>query len=240
MAVVAYSFCEPLPLSDPAYDELVKQVRATYPRACITMIDRINNAPLTQNYEDKKLELAAKGAPVTEYTVYHGTAERNVESICRSGFLPSKGRVMALGFGIYFAKNFSYSHAYAPPADEFLADKQSYIFVCKILPGRIAPALANQYPPYGMDSRADSTEKPSIFAIPDPHQMLPVYLVRFAKEAETPLALTPEAVPLTEDRVLTDKEARRLMNSLGAKVRQIENRQKQKKTKNDVIIPRPN
>jgi hypothetical protein len=240
MAVVAYSFCEPLPLSDPAYDELVKQVRETYPRACITMIDRINNATLAQNYEEKRRQLLEKGAPVAEYTVYHGTAERNVESICRSGFLPSKGRVMALGFGIYFAKNFSYSHDYAPPADEFIADKQSYIFVCKILPGRIAPALANQYPPHGMDSRADNPEKPTIFAIPDPHQMLPVYLVRFAKEAETPLALIPEAVPLTEDRPLTDKEARRLMNSLGAKVRQIENRQKKKKTKEDVIIPRPN
>jgi hypothetical protein len=228
--ITAYSNCEPLPLSDPAYDEISKGVRASWPQACITMIDRISIPHLHGAYEDwrKQLEQMEKEkkddihvAPISrEFTAYHGTREVNVESICKNGFQPAEGKVMAYGYGIYFAKNFSMSWNYSGQEQD--ETKMSYIFVCKLLPGRIQAGQANTKPSSGYHSRADMPSAPNIFAIPEVHMMIPEYLVRFSKRSEMgPLASSTGYIP--------DEKA--MLKRLKDSVRRIETAEKKKATK---------
>jgi hypothetical protein len=258
--ITAYSNCEPLPLSDPAYDEISRGIRASWPNACITMIDRITIPPLRNAYEAwrKKLEeMEARDArkakldemlkPSTlesgtyghwhtqqelqtatlsqdyskkitrEFTAYHGTKETHVESICKRGFDPAKGKTMAHGYGIYFASQFRTSWAYTgTEADD---SKMSYIFVCKLLPGRIQTGQANAKPPPGFHSRADFPSAPTIFAIPEDYMMIPEYLVRFSKRSEMVSTANPTGYLPDEKMML-----RRLKESL----RRIETAEKKK------------
>jgi hypothetical protein len=188
--ISSYSNCKPLSTSDPAYDEISKGIRQSWPNACITMIDTIDIPHLRTKYEKwrETLRTLAKDGEVldTEYTAYHGTKARYVEDICRGGFNPDKGRVMAYGYGIYFATNFSMSWHFTDTADEL---EMSYIFICKLLPGRIQPtSTASQPPQANYHSQANNPRQPTVFAIPSHEMMIPEYLVRFSKKAETPVA----------------------------------------------------
>lgn len=177
----AFPNCTPLPLSDPDYDRLSKLVRESYPRACITMIDRITIPQAQKAYEEWLSNFSEKA----QYTVFHGTKFANVASICQHSFQPSEGKVMAYGYGCYFAKYFAYSHTYTDSASTTTEDsKMSYVFVCSILPGRIAHGIPNKMPPSGFDSCANNPASPTIFAIPQACMMIPRFLIRFSKEAE--------------------------------------------------------
>lgn len=217
--VISYSNCQPLSLSDPAYDEIVKGIRETWPKACITMIDKIDIPHSRVAYEEWRKTLKVMSYE-KEYIAYHGTKAENVESICKNGFLPESGRVMAYGYGIYFAKNFSLSYSYTNTERDEL--EMSYIFVCKLLPGYIAPGMANQLPPDGFHSRADFPDSPNIFAIPKPSMMIPEYLVRFHKKSETSYSEPFLAGNLTE---------KQLKAQLAATVKQIEAREKKRASK---------
>jgi len=170
------------------YQTIVDGVRASWPRACITMIDRVTIPQVRSAYEEWRKQLETLQAatnfitPVTrEFTAYHGTSAEHIESICKNGFTPSKGVTMAYGFGIYFGSTFRTSWNYARKTDDA---EMNYIFICKLLPGKIAPGAANQDPPPGFHSHGDFPTAPTIFAIPHAKMMIPEYLVRFSKSAE--------------------------------------------------------
>jgi hypothetical protein len=181
MTTTAFPNCTPLSVSDPDYDRLSKLVRESYPRACITMIDRITIPHAQEAYEEWRNKVSDK----TEYTVFHGTRFANVASICQHNFQPSEGRIMAYGFGIYFAKHFAYSWSFTDsiPTDEEDSN-MSYIFVCNILPGTFTQGTVNRQPPPGYDSQVNALPDPFIFAIPQACMMIPRFLIRFSKEAE--------------------------------------------------------
>lgn len=181
MATTAFLNCTPLSLSDPEYDRLSKLVRESYPRACITMIDRITIPQAQEAFEEWRNKVSHK----TEYTVFHGTRFANVASILMHNFQPSEGRIMAYGYGNYFAKHFGYSWSFTDSISTNQEDSNmSYIFVCNILPGRFCRGTPNANPPTGFDSQVDFPESPTIFAIPESHMMIPRFLIRFSKEAE--------------------------------------------------------
>jgi hypothetical protein len=239
--IPSYSFCTPLPVGDPEYSKITQTVLQSYPRACITMIDRYENPEIRQAYEtwrkilqglqEKRVdeEKVYKGGFVTErpldheFTVYHGTKQQYVEGICKNGFRPEAGRVMAYGFGIYFATNFSTSWAYTNQGAED-RDPMSYIFICKILPGRIETPAANQRPSAGYHIRADNPGAPNIFAIPDPQMMIPEYLVRFHKVSEATYVAPPPT--LAPGHLMTEKEMAREAKRLAATVKKLERKSK--------------
>jgi hypothetical protein len=169
--------------------------------------------------------LGKSNIPITkEYTVYHGTKGQNVENICKNGFEPSKGKVMALGYGIYFASSFGYSWAYT--GEEQDDTKLSHIFICAILPGKTAHGRSNQPPPKGYDSQVNDVTNPSIFAIPEKYMMIPQYLVRFSKRAErVPLA------PAAASDTLDPKEEKRILNQMRATLKKIETAEKKRSSK---------
>lgn len=234
--IPSYSFCTPLPVGDPEYSKITQTVLHSYPRACITMIDRYDNPKIRQEYETwrkmlQNLQVAHQANQTNlfirpydyEFTVYHGTKQQYVESICKNGFRPEAGRAMAYGFGIYFATNFSTSWAYTNQGAED-RDPMSYIFICKILPGRIETPAANQRPSTGYHSRADTPSAPSIFAIPDPQMMIPEYLVRFHKNSEA--TYVAPTVTLPPGGLMTEKEMAREAKRLAATVKKLEKKSK--------------
>jgi hypothetical protein len=180
MSYIQYSNTEPLSTSDPVYDSITKLVLASYPKACICMIDTITTPEPIQRYSAFKEKSGFK-----EYTVYHGTSRKNVESIITNGFVPQKAKVCAYGIGIYFAKDFSFSWGYAD-AQETEIDPMSYIFICKILPGPVCLGSSNAIAPKGFSQgNSQHADTATIFSIPNAEQMLPCYLVRFHKLSET-------------------------------------------------------
>ena len=217
MSIVNFTNTVPLPLSDAMYDTLVKTVLASYPRACIVMIDKVQIPEVNADYERKQAEF---GSASQEFSLWHGTREANVESICTSGFQPQKGRTMAYGDGIYFAKEFAYSWHYAK--DEFRLENQtdlSYIFLGKVLPGRVYASQGHRGPaPQGYDSCANTDQ--SIFAIPQAAQMKPEYLIRFHKRSETSVATPLRRVEHAEelDEAEMEKRVAKMMRSVKSKI----------------------
>lgn len=219
--IPSYSFCTPLPVGDPEYSKITELVLKSYPRACITMIDKYENPKLREAYEGWREELRAQHYD-QEYTVYHGTRQQCVEGICKRGFLPEAGRVMAQGFGIYFAAHFGTSWNYTNTGAED-KDPMSYIFICKILPGRIDVALADRKPSPGYHSRADNPAGPKVFAIPEGRMMIPEYLVRFHKISEVTYEKPVTVLP---GFLMTEKGLAREAKRLAASVRKLERKSK--------------
>jgi hypothetical protein len=182
--IIQYPNLEPLSTSHPDYDAIVKQTLSEYPRACICMIDRVVLPNLSEEFERRRLAFEQKGWGRV-LRVYHGTAERNVNSIVTNGFDPRFARVQAFGAGIYFATTFRISYTYAG-TDGAACESLSHMFICDILPGRYARGRSNQVPPAGIDSQGngETIVITTHFAIPAANQMIPRYLVRFHKDSE--------------------------------------------------------
>ena len=167
---------EPIFMSDPDYDAIVKVVYASYPKACILMLDRIKNPELTARYEAAK---EALGSGVTTIRVYHGTKQSNIGKIASTGFKAALNRTSAYGLGTYFAANFGYSRNYTD-MDE---DGISSMFICDILVKNKTTCAASTPIPPKYDTAVDNPSKPTIYVKRDDDQTLPVYLVRFHKTA---------------------------------------------------------
>ncbi len=160
-------------MSDPDYDRLAKIVYASYPKACILMIDRIQNPELLERYEARRAAMADPN----EQQVYHGTKSSSIHSIAKNGFLSNMNKTSAYGLGTYFARDFGYSYNYSDTD----SDGISNMFFCKILAGKTVVGTANARVPKGVDSFVNTERNPSIFVIPEDHRTLPEFLVRYHK-----------------------------------------------------------
>jgi hypothetical protein len=180
MSVILYPNTESLSVSSPEYNEITKLVLTSYPKACICMIDKITSPQVKERYDEfKKVNPTLK-----EYTVYHGTKRKNIESIINYGFVLEAAKVCAYGHGIYFARDFALSWGYTD-IQETIDDPMSYIFICKILPGPLCVGSLNSKAPSGFSQgNSASSDTATIFSIPNSNQMFPEYLVRFHKNSE--------------------------------------------------------
>ena len=166
---------EPVFMSDPDYDRIAKIVYASYPKACILMIDRIKNKTLRDRYEARRAEMDESN----ERLVYHGTKAKFIHSIAEGGFLAELNKTSAHGLGTYFARDFGYSRDYSDTD----ANGISNMFFCRILAGRMAKGIPSKPVPKGADSFVDDMKNPGIYVIPEDARTLPEFLVRFHKTA---------------------------------------------------------
>lgn len=167
---------EPIFMDNPDYDRLVKIVYASYPNACILMLDRIVNPELQARYEAAR---AAMGADANEKQVYHGSRSGAIAAIAQEGFKAQLNRTSAYGLGSYFARDFAYSRNYSNTD----ANGVSNMFFCNILAGKVCQSDPNQAIPAAFDTGVDNVKRPSIYVVRDDAKALPVYLVRFHKTA---------------------------------------------------------
>ena len=72
----------------------------------------IENKNLKDRFDTCKLKFMRTGVPVTERLVFHGTNEQAAASIYENGFLMSKVKRSAMGFGMYFSEDVSVCTGY--------------------------------------------------------------------------------------------------------------------------------
>lgn len=166
---------EPIFMDNPDYDRIVKIVYASYPNACVLMLDRVQNPALEARYEAAK---AALGAGVKEGQVYHGTKDENIASIARSGFMISANTRSAYGRGTYFASNFATSKDYT----NVDRDEVSHMFICKLAMKDVEAYARNENST--ADTFVDNVAKPAIYVARKDDLCIPMYLVRFYRNAQ--------------------------------------------------------
>lgn len=144
-------------LSNKLYDELVGELRKSFPNACVLYIERVVNPELLTRYE------TFVGAnDVKEMRLFHGTNANSISSICESGYKKEYNRRSAYGHGTYFASAGSYSKEYT----DITKDGESFLFM-----NRVA---------VGADTGGD---KNNIFVIKHDEAVYPEYLLSFHKNS---------------------------------------------------------
>lgn len=111
---------EPVTMADKRYDEICARIRKSYPNACVLFIDEIIN-PFLEDEQEKLMSTKKK-------QLFHGTPEKNIESIVRSGFKCELNVRSAYGKGTYFSENASCSINYATSPNDIV-----YMFLCDVL-----------------------------------------------------------------------------------------------------------
>ena len=144
----------PVEMSNKMYDEISKKVRESYVNACILFIDQID-----KEWPDH--EVMKKSKPVTVLKLFHGTCEKNIDSIISQGFKSDMNVRSAYGTGTYFAKSSSYSSSYMSTSK---CDEITYMFLCDVI---------------AEECRCSG----DIYVTPNDSACVPRYLIAFYKNA---------------------------------------------------------
>lgn len=168
-----------LELSDARFDKLSALVRVSYPNACILWIDQVENATLEGDFENRKKELDASGEKYTKMQLFHGTNSALIDTICYTGFDPSKNVRSAYGYGTYFAKHASYSRSYTNSD----GDAISYMFIADVLIGNMYHESVPSKTSGPFRTRVDNVSNPSIFVVPYHDATYPRFVLAFHKNA---------------------------------------------------------
>ncbi|KAJ8261917.1 hypothetical protein GJAV_G00159960 [Gymnothorax javanicus] len=157
----------------------------------IVSIQQVQNIFLWDKYRRQKKHMQSRSAGQTrslERHLFHGTNEDSAEEICLNNFDPRvAGKNGAVyGQGSYFARDASYSNAYAHASCE---ESYQYMFLAKVLVGMVTvgktkfrrpPYLSSGNPGHELyDTCVDRKRNPSIFVIFDSCQCYPYYLIKY-------------------------------------------------------------
>ncbi|KAK3727165.1 hypothetical protein QZH41_015182 [Actinostola sp. cb2023] len=166
----------------------------------INSIDRVQNSFMWDKYQRKKNQMAKLAVDVDERSLFHGTAFRNIRSICKDNFdwrLYGQVTGNIYGEGAYFARDASFSHCYCHD-DE---DGVRYVFVAKVLVGSFTKGEKNyrrpppKHPsdPHSelFDSCVDDVDSPQVFVMFDVDQYYPGHVIEYTcQPTEYPSAPT--------------------------------------------------
>jgi poly [ADP-ribose] polymerase 10/14/15 len=147
----------------------------------IIRIERIQNPRLHKQYEVHRDYLLKKNGNENEKILFHGTASKNTESICKFGFNRSYCGIngVALGRGVYFARESSTSHSYTQ------GSSHRQMFQCRVLVGDSTPGnSAMNVPPNKIngepyDSTCDFASSGSVYVCYNDNQCYPEYLISY-------------------------------------------------------------
>jgi len=170
-----------IPLSNKLYDELVNELRKSFPNACVLYIKQVVNPELLTKYE-----MFVRQNEVTEHRLFHGTKASVLGSICESGYKKEYNVVSAYGIGTYFSGAGDVSKQYTDTTDE----GESFLFVNRVAVGADTGGV-----------------HPSIYAVRHDDAAYPEYLISFhkmaqmsVKELDDDTALRALSLPLTRRR----------------------------------------
>ena len=125
---------DPLSTSNPEWGRIYDVIAASYGQeACVVRIEEVRQD--TAGYEYRLNELNIEPESPEDRTkeslvqeLFHGTKEKNVLSILKSGLLASKNVTSALGKGTYFSANIATS--LLGYTDTSKSTQLSYVFFC--------------------------------------------------------------------------------------------------------------
>ncbi|XP_068694756.1 uncharacterized protein [Montipora foliosa] len=193
------------PLEFKKLEQLFRRTMKDY--AKIIAINGVQNLGLMEKYCRKKEKMLAAAAgnhqQVNEKRLFHGTSSDAVEAICKHNFswcLHGKNTTN-YGEGSYFARDASYSHAFA----EKNAFGYHEMFVAKVLVGsytkghssyrRPPPKIPSDPVSDLYDSCVDDQSDPSIFVIFDTDQLYPEYIVKYSTVSHPASSSTYHSLP---------------------------------------------
>ena len=173
----------PISVSDKQFDVIASKITESYPNACVSFVEKINNSYLIECYESRKESIIkCRGLDkVKEIQVFHGTKHNNIDSIIENGFKVRWNETSAYGRGTYFSTRANYSKNYSNiDPNEF-----SYMFICNIIVGNCIKGSNDMTINTELyDNAVDNLKRPSIYVTPYDDGCLPIYLVAFHKNAK--------------------------------------------------------
>ncbi len=168
----------PIFTDDPRFDRVARRIYESYKNACILYIDEIVNPELEAKFRARHREILNHRGDVTEKQYFHGTKEAFVDIISEKGFDPTKNKRSSYGYGVYFAKNASYSRDFMFASEP---GKPTYMFLCDVFVGKVACGAKQGS---DCDNNADTlTGEPRIITTVYPDGAFPRYIIAFHKEA---------------------------------------------------------
>ena len=143
------------------------------PGSIIKEIKYYENDPLAERFEACRKVFEVRGIPTKERLVFHGT-RNSVDSIMQQGFLLSKCKRMAHGYGIYFSEFPDISQGYG-----------NNLLLCRVLVG--VPYVGGGNIPAGYNSKlvrptTDGNGKAEMVIIDKEEQILPAFEFKLKKD----------------------------------------------------------
>ena len=169
----------PVFMSDPRFDEIVGKITESYPKSCVLYIDEIVNPELEQEYQTRREIIRCNRGSVSEMRLFHGTSENNIEKIASGGFDPTLNKRAAFGYGVYFAKNASYSSAYM---SSVRPENHTFMFMCDVLVGN--QGTLGKKDDQMIDNNVDNFIDPKIITTVYKDGAYPRYIIAFYKDAK--------------------------------------------------------
>jgi hypothetical protein len=122
----------PVFMDNKQYDVISNLIYKSYPQACILYIDEVINRSLELAFEDRKKVIASNRGLVDVQQLFHGTKEEHINAIAKWGFDPTLNKRAVYGYGVYFARDASYSKEYMHASER---GKPTYMFLADVLIG---------------------------------------------------------------------------------------------------------
>lgn len=169
----------PVFMSDPRFDEIMCRITESYPNACVLYIDEIVNPELEQAYQTRREIIRCNRGTVTEMRMFHGTSANNIKNIASGGFDPTLNKRAAYGYGVYFAKNASYSSGYM---SSVRPEDHTYMFMCDVLVGK--KGILNKKGDLTIDNNVDKISDPNVVTTVYKDGAYPRYIIAFCKNAK--------------------------------------------------------
>lgn len=170
-------------INEPVYNEITKNIRKTYPNACIIEISKIHHHEDTELFFLQRFENYLQENENTEIIqLYHGTSEESVKNILDCGFKKSLNTISAYGKGTYFSNNVSVSRQYASiKASRRQREEHGLIFtiIADVIISNKGLAGTKPEP----SCYVNSITQPSIFCVPHDENIIPRYMVSYVENA---------------------------------------------------------
>ncbi|CAI9716753.1 protein mono-ADP-ribosyltransferase PARP14-like [Octopus vulgaris] len=167
----------------PEYDDIKATFDQNLPSCRIIKIERIQNKTLYHGYQALKRKFEVENPKITNEVdgLWHGTAERSVDGINKSGFNRSYcgKNATAYGEGVYFARDIHYSanDTYSTPDHNGI----KRIYKCSVLVGRVMLGHHGLKVLHGSyNSAVDNFQRPNIYVTFHDSQAYPNYLITFS------------------------------------------------------------
>lgn len=128
------SWYNPIFTDDPRFHTIASRIYESYKDACILYIDEVVNPELEEKFRARHRAILDHRGDVTEKQYFHGTKESFVDQIAQNGFDPSYGKRAFYGYGVYFARNASYSRDFMFATEP---GKPTYMFLSDVLVGKV-------------------------------------------------------------------------------------------------------
>lgn len=170
-------------MNEPVYNEITKNIRKTYPNACIIEVSKIIHDEYTELSFLQMFENYVQENENTEIVqLFHGTSEESVHNILDKGFKKSMNTVSAFGKGTYFSNDVKVSKQYAASRAS-QRQKRDHGLIFTIIADVIISSKGLPHTKPEPSCYVNSMTYPTIFCVTCDDNIIPRYVVSYVENA---------------------------------------------------------